>query len=101
MPHRTCVACRKVDAKRGLRRLVRIEESRVAVDVSGKRAGRGAYLCVDRSCWELALKRHAIERALKLTQLQAEDRQMLSEYGASLPIGSQEDKVKPAGETET
>ena len=95
VPQRTCIACRKVDAKRGLRRLVRVEGERVAVDPTGKRAGRGAYLCAERGCWDAALKRSAIERALKIAQLQPEDRQMLLAYAAALPSGSVEDKVAP------
>ena len=95
VPRRTCVACRKVDAKRGLRRLVRIEGQRVVVDPTGKRAGRGAYLCAERGCWEAALKRAVIERALKIDRLAPEDRQLLSEYAASLPVGPEEDKVEP------
>ena len=95
VPRRTCIACRKVDAKRGLRRLVRIEGDRVAVDSTGKRAGRGAYICADRRCWEQALKRTAIERALKLAQLEPEDKAMLVAYASSLPVGSEEDKVEP------
>ncbi len=95
VPQRTCIACRKVDAKRGLRRLVRVEGDRVAIDPTGKRAGRGAYLCAERGCWEIALKRAAIERALKIAQLQPEDRQALAAYGASLPPGSEEDKIEP------
>lgn len=95
VPQRTCIACRKVDAKRGLRRLVRLEGDRVAVDASGKRAGRGAYLCAERGCWERALKRTAIERALKIPQLIPEDRQALEAYAAALPVGSEEDKQLP------
>ena len=94
-PRRTGVACRKVDAKRGLQRLVRVEGQRVLVDPTGKRAGRGAYLCAERGCWEAALKRTVIERALKIDQLEPEDRQMLSAYAASLPVGPEEDKVEP------
>lgn len=95
VPQRTCIACRKVDAKRGLRRLVRIEGGRVAVDATGKRAGRGAYICVDRRCWDQALKRTAIERALKIAQLEPEDKATLVAYGSALPLGSEEDKVEP------
>jgi uncharacterized protein len=95
VPRRTCVACRKVDAKRGLRRLVRIEGDRVAIDPTGKRSGRGAYICNERGCWETALKRSAIERALKIAQFAPEDRQMLIAYAASLPSGDEEDKAEP------
>lgn len=96
VPKRTCIACRKVDAKRGLQRLVRVEGDRVALDPSGKRAGRGAYVCAERGCWEQALKRAAIERALKVTQLDPEDRETLRAYAASLPLGGEEDKIEPA-----
>lgn len=94
-PRRTCVACRKVDAKRGLVRLVRLPEERVAIDPTGKRAGRGAYLCNEQGCWALALKRRAIERALKLTRLAAEDQAMLEAYHLTLPLGDPGDKREP------
>ncbi len=94
VPQRTCIACRRVDAKRGLTRLVRLPDGRVAIDPTGKRAGRGAYLCAERSCWELALKRRAIERALKLDQLHDEDRQTLLTYARELPQGLESDTVE-------
>lgn len=97
VPQRTCIACRKVDAKRGLQRLVRVDGDRVAIDVSGKQPGRGAYLCAERSCWEAALKRPAIERALKITSLQPEDRRALIDYCNALPVGSAGDKIDPEG----
>jgi predicted RNA-binding protein YlxR (DUF448 family) len=97
VPQRTCIACRKVDANRGLQRLVRIDGDRVAVDLSGKRPGRGAYLCAERSCWEAALKRQAIERALKIASLQPEDRQALIDHCKTLPVGSVEDKIESEG----
>jgi predicted RNA-binding protein YlxR (DUF448 family) len=94
VPQRTCIACRKVDAKRGLTRLVRLPDGHVAVDPTGKRAGRGAYVCAERGCWETALKRKAIERALKIEQIDAADRQTLVEYSQSLPYGTEQDKVE-------
>lgn len=96
VPQRTCIACRKVDAKRGLTRLVRLPEGRVAIDGTGKRAGRGAYLCAERGCWEAALKRKALERALKLEQLDPADRHMLIEYATTLPYGADNDKTDVA-----
>ncbi len=96
VPTRTCIACRKVDAKRGLQRLVRVDGDHVVVDPTGKRPGRGAYLCAERGCWEHALKRAAIERALKIAQLAPEDREALRIHGAALPVGGEEDKIEPA-----
>lgn len=94
VPQRTCIACRKVDAKRGLQRLVRLPDGHVAVDPTGKRAGRGAYLCAERGCWETALKRRAVERALKIDALDSGDRQALQAHATSLPQGSEADKVE-------
>jgi predicted RNA-binding protein YlxR (DUF448 family) len=84
VPQRTCIGCRTTSAKRGFVRIVRTVEGRVEVDPTGKKAGRGAYLCTQRSCWETALKRDHVARALKVT-LTAEDRQALAAYGAAQP----------------
>jgi hypothetical protein len=95
VPMRTCIACRKVDAKRGLTRLVRLPEGRVAIDTTGKQPGRGAYVCAERSCWETALKRKAIERALKIESLEPDDRHMLVDHTSRLPYGNDADKIEP------
>src|SRR3989304_4350105 len=55
IPQRTCVGCRTVMPKRQLIRIVRSPEG-VQVDLTGKLAGRGAYLHDRRSCWERGLK---------------------------------------------
>jgi predicted RNA-binding protein YlxR (DUF448 family) len=48
-------------------RVVRTAQGTVEIDASGKRAGRGAYLCQKKSCWETALKRRNLNHALKTT----------------------------------
>ena len=67
IPQRTCVCCRATGAKRELVRVVRTPEGTVEVDLSGKRAGRGAYLCARSSCWQEALKKDRLARALRTT----------------------------------
>ena len=89
IPVRTCVACRRTDAKRGLFRLVRDADGRVAIDPTGKRAGRGAYLCHDPACWEQALKRRGIERALRIEAIQPEDRTALEQVAQQLSPAQQ------------
>lgn len=84
VPQRTCIACRTVRGKRELVRIVRTPEGAVVVDQTGKRNGRGAYLCRQRSCWDTALARRQLEQALKVT-LTAESEAMLREYAAGLP----------------
>lgn len=93
VPQRTCIACRKVDAKRGLTRVVRLPDGHVAIDSTGKRPGRGSYLCAERGCWETALKRRSIERALKIERLDEDDRQMLVDHAGTLAYGVDEDKI--------
>lgn len=85
IPQRTCVACRKVKAKRELIRLVRISNGSVEVDTSGKKAGRGAYLCQTPECWETGLKSGRLEYTLRTT-LDQKNREQLIEYGKDLFI---------------
>lgn len=88
VPQRTCIACRRTDTKRELMRLVRIADGRVALDPTGKRHGRGAYVCLAPACWELALKRRSVERALRIETLHPEDRETLMHFARNLELES-------------
>ncbi len=77
------MACRKVRAKRELVRLVCIANGSVEVDTSGKKAGRGAYLCPAQECWEAGLKGSRLEHTLRTTLTQ-DNREQLIQYGKSL-----------------
>jgi hypothetical protein len=83
LPQRSCVGCRQVRDKRQLIRLVRLGNGEVEVDVTGKKSGRGAYLCPRPNCWQEGLKKDRLGRALH-TSLTKEKRQRLLEYGQSL-----------------
>ncbi len=72
VPQRTCVGCRTVQPKRQLVRLVRQADGSVAVDPTGKAAGRGAYLHDRQSCWHTALDSRALDHALKVTVTEAD-----------------------------
>lgn len=93
VPQRTCVACRRVEAKRQFVRLVRVADGAVIIDPTGKHAGRGAYLCAERPCWNAALKRGAIERALRV-QLTDSDRAMLAAYADHIPDADTTEDVR-------
>ena len=84
VPERTCIACKQVRPKRELIRVVRTPDGHVLLDPTGKKSGRGAYVCARRSCWELALKKGRLEREFGLT-LSPEDRAALDAYVATLP----------------
>ncbi len=80
------MACRRVKAKRELIRLVRISDGNVEADTSGKKAGRGTYLCPEYECWEIGLKGGRLEHVLRAT-LTEENRERLIEYGKGLQRG--------------
>jgi predicted RNA-binding protein YlxR (DUF448 family) len=79
-----CIACRDRASKRALTRIVRSPEGDINVDPTGKRNGRGAYLCSDRRCWERALATDLLARALK-TEIQADAAERLRRHVATLP----------------
>jgi predicted RNA-binding protein YlxR (DUF448 family) len=66
IPQRTCIVCRQVQNKRELIRVVRTLEGELVIDETGKRNGRGAYLCRQSACWEAALKGTQLSKALKM-----------------------------------
>lgn len=75
-PARTCVTCRQVKTKHELVRLVRTADGSVEIDISGKKNGRGAYLCRLRECWKTALKSGRLEHSLS-TAIDREHRELL------------------------
>lgn len=49
-PMRTCIACRQIDDKKNLIRVVKSKDGEISLDKTGKKAGRGAYVCNDIKC---------------------------------------------------
>ena len=66
VPQRKCVACQEQRPKKELIRIVRTPAGEVLIDITGKKSGRGAYLCGKSSCFLLAKKNRALDRALKV-----------------------------------
>ena len=67
VPTRTCTGCATSSDKRAFVRFVRTPEGHVEVDPTGKANGRGAYLCADADCFEVARKRRRLDSALRVT----------------------------------
>ena len=65
VPMRLCVACREMKPKKELIRVVRTPEGEIVADETGRRNGRGAYLCRSEACLNKALKIRALDRALE------------------------------------
>ena len=83
IPMRMCVGCREMKPKRELIRVVRSPEGEVSMDATGKKPGRGAYLCRDAAC---------LARALQLeVQLTPEVVEQLQQTLANLPAPETED----------
>lgn len=65
IPLRKCIGCGEMIGKKGAVRVVRSKDGEISVDLTGKKAGRGAYLCRNLACLELARKGRKLERGLK------------------------------------
>lgn len=66
IPQRTCIGCGEVKNKKDMVRIVRSPEGNVSLDRSGKKPGRGAYVCSDAACIEKAFQSKGLERALQV-----------------------------------
>lgn len=67
IPQRQCMGCRERKEKRQLIRVVRSPEGEVSLDFSGKKNGRGAYLCPDIQCLKKAIRAKSLDRSLEVT----------------------------------
>ena len=67
IPQRQCVGCRTMKEKRELIRVVKTPDNEIVLDVTGKKSGRGAYVCPDGECLKKARKSRALERAFSLS----------------------------------
>lgn len=63
---RTCIGCNNVKPKKELIRIVKTTEGEVLLDFTGKKNGRGAYVCRDISCLEKAIKTKRLSRAFEM-----------------------------------
>lgn len=62
---RLCVGCREMKPKNQLVRIVKNKENEISIDLTGKKSGRGAYLCSDCDCIEKAKKAGRLEKVFE------------------------------------
>ncbi len=67
IPLRKCLGCDEMLGKKGMLRVVKSKEGDISIDETGKKNGRGAYICRDMECFLKAQKKHSLERSLKCT----------------------------------
>jgi hypothetical protein len=66
IPLRKCVGCGQMKTKKELIRVIRTPEDEVVLDTTGRKNGRGAYLCANLQCFQKACKSRGLERSLKI-----------------------------------
>lgn len=67
IPMRMCTGCMEMKPKKELIRVVKSSEGEVSVDLTGKKSGRGAYICRDIGCLEKAFKAKRLNRNLDIS----------------------------------
>ena len=64
---RKCIGCQEMKSKKEMLRILKTTEEEVVLDTTGKKNGRGAYICLSRECFEKAAQSKALERSLKMS----------------------------------
>ena len=64
IPQRMCVGCQEMRPKKEMTRVVKTPDNSVEIDLTGKRPGRGAYVCPKEECLQKAIKARRLEKAL-------------------------------------
>ena len=67
IPLRQCVGCGEMKGKKDMMRVLKTAEGDICLDVTGKKNGRGAYLCKSAECLKLARRNKGLERSFKMS----------------------------------
>lgn len=67
IPLRQCVGCGEMKGKKEMMRVLKTADDDISLDITGKKNGRGAYLCVQRECLQKAQRNKGLERSLKMS----------------------------------
>ena len=66
IPLRQCIGCGEMKSKREMIRVIRTQEGEILLDATGRKNGRGAYLCPSEECLKKAVKNKGLERSFKM-----------------------------------
>ena len=66
VPLRKCIGCNEMKNKKEMMRVLKTPEGEIVLDVTGRKNGRGAYLCFSKECLQKAIKNKGLERSLKM-----------------------------------
>lgn len=67
IPMRQCVGCREMKSKKEMIRVIKTPEDAIMIDATGRKNGRGAYICPSRDCLAKAIKSKGLERSFKMS----------------------------------
>lgn len=67
VPMRQCVGCQEMKPKKDMMRVIKTAENEIVLDFTGKKNGRGAYLCKSLACLQNARKNRGLERSFKMS----------------------------------
>ena len=66
VPLRKCIGCNEMKNKKEMIRVLKTTDDQIILDATGKKNGRGAYLCFSKECLQKAMKGKGLERSLKI-----------------------------------
>lgn len=66
IPLRQCIGCGEMKSKKDMIRILKTAENEIIVDATGRKNGRGAYICPCMECYQKAVKNKGLERSLKM-----------------------------------
>ena len=66
IPMRQCTGCGEMKSKKELLRVIKTPEDEIVLDATGRKNGRGAYICASMECLKTARQRKGLERSLKV-----------------------------------
>lgn len=81
IPMRLCLGCNEMKPKKELMRVVKSSENEISLDFTGKKNGRGAYLCKDVKCFEKARKSKRLEKSFSCRIDESVYEEMADELG--------------------
>lgn len=80
VPLRQCVGCGQMKSKKEMMRVIKTAEGDIVLDVTGRKNGRGAYLCKQEECLKMAMKNKGLERSFKMSIDQSAYESLQKEY---------------------
>jgi len=81
IPLRQCVGCQQMKPKKEMMRVLKTPEDTMVLDTTGKKNGRGAYLCKDMECLKKARKNKGLERSFKMSIPDTVYDSLMKEFG--------------------